>query len=61
MEKLANWFFISIIVLTVGVILVSAIWIFGPLPRQISDAIGRLVIRWWRWKERRCARKPPKD
>ena len=45
-----------IIVVAVVAVLFSFFWVFVPLPRWISNAMGRLLIRFWRWRERRRRR-----
>jgi hypothetical protein len=45
-----------IIILAVVAVVFSFFWVFLPLPRWISNAMGRLLIRWWRWRERRRRR-----
>jgi hypothetical protein len=42
-----------IIILAVVAVLFSFFWVFLPLPRWISNVMGRLLIRFWRWRERR--------
>ena len=44
---------VLIIILAVVAILFSFLWVFLPLPRWMSNAIGRLLIRFWRCRERR--------
>jgi hypothetical protein len=44
---------VVIIILAVLAVLFSFFWVFLPLPRWMSNAMGRLLIRWWRWRERR--------
>jgi hypothetical protein len=39
---------VVIIVIAVIAVVFSFFWVFVPLPR----AIGRLLIRFWRWLER---------
>jgi hypothetical protein len=39
---------VVIIVVAVIAVLFSFFWVFVPMPR----AIGRLLIRFWRWLER---------
>ena len=41
-----------IIILAVIAVLFSFFWVFLSLPRWLSDAMGRLLIRFWRWRER---------
>jgi hypothetical protein len=43
---------VVIIILAVLAILFSFFWVFLPLPRWLSGAMGRLLIRFWRWRER---------
>jgi preprotein translocase subunit SecY len=43
---------VVIIILAVLAILFSFFWVFLPLPRWLSDTMGRLLIRFWRWRER---------
>jgi len=45
-----------IIILSVVAVLFSFFWVFLPLPRWLSNAMGRLLIRFWRWRERRRRR-----
>jgi hypothetical protein len=42
-----------IIILAVPAVVFSFFWVFLPLPRWMSNAMGRLLIRFWRWRERR--------
>jgi hypothetical protein len=42
-----------IIILAVVAVLFSFFWVFLPLPRWMSYAMARLLIRFWRWRERR--------
>jgi hypothetical protein len=44
---------VVIIIVAVVAVLVSFFWVFLPLPRWMSNAMGRLLVRWWRWRERR--------
>ena len=44
---------VVIIILAVVAVLFSFFWVFLPLPRWMSNAIARLLIRFWRWRERR--------
>jgi hypothetical protein len=44
---------VVIIILAVVAVLFSFFWVFLPLPRWMSNAMGRLLIRFWRWRERR--------
>jgi preprotein translocase subunit SecY len=44
---------VLIIILAVVAVLFSFFWVFLPLPRWMSNAMGRLLIRFWRWRERR--------
>ena len=44
---------VVIIILAVLAVLFSFFWVFLPLPRWLSGATGRLLIRFWRWRERR--------
>jgi hypothetical protein len=44
---------VVIIILAVVAILFSFFWVFLPLPEWMSNAMGRLLIRLWRWRERR--------
>ena len=41
-----------IIILAVLAVVFSFFWVFLPLPRWMSNAMGRLLIRFWRWRER---------
>ena len=43
---------VAIIILAVVAVLFSFFWVFLPLPCWISKAMGRLLIRFWRWRER---------
>jgi hypothetical protein len=43
---------VLIIILAVVAVLFSFLWVFLPLPRWTSNAMGRLLIRFWRWRER---------
>jgi hypothetical protein len=45
-----------IIILAVVAVLFSFFWVFLPLPGWMSNAMGRLLIRFWRWCERRRRR-----
>jgi hypothetical protein len=45
-----------IIIVAVLAVVFSFFWVFLPLPRWISNAMGRLLVRWWRWRERRRRR-----
>jgi hypothetical protein len=47
---------VVIIILAVLAILFSFFRVFLPLPRRMSNAMGRLLIRFWRWRERRQRR-----
>lgn len=47
---------VLIIILAVVAVLFSFFWVFLPLPRWLSNAMGRLLIRFWRWRERRRRR-----
>ena len=42
-----------IIVLAVIAVLFSFFWVFLPLPCSLANAMGGLLIRFWRWRERR--------
>jgi hypothetical protein len=42
-----------IIILAAVAVLFSFFWVFLPLPRWLSNVMGRLLIRFWRWRERR--------
>ena len=42
-----------IIILAVIAVVSSFFWVFLPLPRWLSNAMGRLLVRSWRWRERR--------
>src|SRR5260370_38482539 len=44
---------VVIIILAVIAVLFSFFWVFLPLPRWMSTAMGRLLVRFWRWRERR--------
>jgi hypothetical protein len=43
---------VVIIILAVVTVLFSFFWVFLPLPRWMSNAMGRLLVRFWRWRER---------
>jgi hypothetical protein len=45
-----------IIIVAVVAVLFSFFWVFQPLPRWLSDTMGRLLIQFWRWRERRRLR-----
>jgi hypothetical protein len=47
--------YVPVVIISVAVVAVrfSFFWVFLPLPRWISNAMGRLPIRFWRWRERR--------
>ena len=45
-----------IIVLAVLAVVFSFFWVFLPLPRWLSDTMGRLLIRFWGWREQRRTR-----
>jgi hypothetical protein len=47
---------VLIIILAVVAVLFSFFWVFLPLPRWLSRAMGRLLIQFWRWRERRRTR-----
>jgi len=47
---------VVIIILAILAILFSFFWVFLPLPRWMSNGMGRLLIRFWRWRERRLRR-----
>jgi len=47
---------VVIIILAVVAVLFSFFWVFLPLLRWMSNAMGRLLIRFWRWRERRRRR-----
>jgi hypothetical protein len=49
---------VVIIILAVVAVLFSFFWVFLPLPRWSSKAMGRLLIRFWRWRERRRRTRP---
>jgi hypothetical protein len=40
---------VAITVIAVTAVMFSFLWVFLPLPR----AMGRLLVRFWRWRERR--------
>jgi hypothetical protein len=44
---------IVIVIVAVFALLFSFFWVFLPLPRWMSNAMGRLLIRFWRSRERR--------
>jgi len=49
---------VVIIILAVVAVLFSFFWVFLPgsccrWPRSISIAMGRLLVRFWRWRDRR--------
>ena len=41
-----------VIIFAVVAVLFSFFWVFLPLPRWTSSAMARLLIRFWRWRER---------
>jgi len=43
---------VVIIILAVLVVLFSFFWVFLPLPPRMSKAVGQLLVRFWRWRER---------
>jgi type IV secretory pathway protease TraF len=43
----------AIIFLAVVAVVFSFFWVFLPLPRWLSNAMGRLLIGFWRCRERR--------
>jgi hypothetical protein len=43
---------VVIIILAVVAVLFSFLWVFLPLPRWLSNAMSRLLVRFWRWRER---------
>ena len=45
-----------IIVVAAIAVVFSFFWVFLPLPRWISNAMARLLVRFWRWRERRRRR-----
>jgi hypothetical protein len=47
---------VVIIVVAVVAVLFSFFWIFLPLPRWLSNAMAQLLVRFWRWRERRRMR-----
>jgi hypothetical protein len=44
---------VVVIILAVVAVLFSFFWVFLPLPRWVSNAMARLLIRFWRWRHRR--------
>jgi preprotein translocase subunit SecY len=55
--QIINWISVYapavIIILAVIAVVFSFFWVFLPLPRRMSNAMARLLIRFWRWRERR--------
>ena len=49
---------VEIIILAVVAVLFSFFWVFLTLPSWLSGAMGRLLIRFWRWRERRRRTRP---
>jgi hypothetical protein len=47
---------VVIIIVAIVAVLFSFFWVFLPLPRWLSNAMGRLLIRFWRYRERRRRR-----
>jgi hypothetical protein len=47
---------VVIIIVAAVAVLFSFFWVFLPLPRWMSGAMSRLLIRFWRWRERRRTR-----
>ena len=47
---------VVITIIAVIAVVFSFFWVFLPLPRWISHAMGQLLIRFWRWRERRRQR-----
>jgi hypothetical protein len=45
-----------IIVLAILAVVFSVFWVFLPLPRWMSNTMGRLLVRFWRWREGRRRR-----
>ena len=44
----------AVIIILAGLaILLSFFWVFLPRPRWLSNTIGRLLVRFWRWREQR--------
>ena len=43
---------VVIIIVAVVAVLFSFFWVFVPLPRWMSNAMARLLIRFWRWRAR---------
>lgn len=43
---------VVITIIAVVAVVFSFFWVFLPLPR----AMGRLLVRFWRWRERRRGR-----
>jgi hypothetical protein len=48
---------VVIIILAVVAVVFSFFWVFLPLPRWLSNAMGRLLVRFWRGRERRRRRR----
>jgi hypothetical protein len=44
---------VVIIILAVVAVLFSFFWVFLSRPHMMSNAMGRLLIRFWRWREQR--------
>jgi hypothetical protein len=44
---------VVIIVVAVVAVIFSFFWVFLPLPCRMSNAMGRLLVRFWRWREQR--------
>ena len=44
---------VVITIIAVVAVVSSFFWVFVPVPRWLSNAMGRLPIRFWRWRERR--------
>jgi hypothetical protein len=47
---------VVIMVVAVIAVVFSFFWVFLPMPRWMSNAMGRLLVRFWRWRERRRRR-----
>jgi hypothetical protein len=45
-----------IVIVAVVAVLFSFFWVFLPLPPWISKGVGQLLVRFWRWRERKRQR-----
>jgi hypothetical protein len=43
-------------VIIVLAVVFSFFWVFLPLPPWMSKAMGQLLVRFWRWRERKRQR-----